>query len=377
MSLAKICILLPSHWGAARGGAEYQAHLFAQYLHRSTSHEVVYLARRVPRQWEKSSYRLVRFGGATHPRYGFFWDTFSLYRCLIDLKPDLILQRVACAYTGIAAYYARKERVALVWHISSDMDVAQRPNLATHGVPGSIDARMFKFGVRHASCIVAQTHAQESLLREAYGRNAAAVVPNFHDLPVGNSHRGPRLTVLWIANLKRLKRPEIFLDLARDLKAHDIGFKVIGRRDDSVWGDEIFERISTSRNVEYVGELEVEEVNAQLEQSHLLVSTSEFEGLPNTFIQAWMRGVPTVTLNIDPDEVISEHQLGIRAQDYDALRRSVLYLYENRKDLERLGRNAMDFATKKYSMKNATILADLLDGVLAASRTRTQKHCHE
>ena len=349
--MAKICFLLPSHWGAARGGAEYQAHVLAEHLHRTTDHEVVYLARRIPTQTESSGYRLVRFGGGIHQRFGFFWDAVSLYQTLADLKPDLIVQRVACAYTGIAAWYAKRQNSTLVWHISSDRDVANLLHLATRDIPGIIDTLFFKFGAKNASSVIAQTHTQGALFKKLYGRSPTAVVPNFHNAPPNNPRKSDQFTVLWIANLKRLKRPEIFLDLAHDLEEHNISFKVIGRHNGSTWCDGIIERIELSRNVEYLGELEIEEVNAQLEAAHLLVATSEFEGLPNTFIQAWMREVPTVTLDIDPDGVISRHNLGFKAEEYGALRQKILCFYKAREGLEAVGRSASQFDMKDLSME--------------------------
>ncbi len=371
--MARICFLLPSHWAAAHGGAEYQAHVLAQHLHRTTNHEVVYLARRVPTDLKSASYQLVRFGGLIHQRYGFFWDSVSLYRKLTELKPDLIIQRVACAYTGIAAQYAQRKKSTLVWHISSDRDVANPPSLATDGVPGTIDALLFKFGAMNAAGVIAQTHTQAALFRKLYGRNPTAVVPNFHDLPLNKPFKVRQFTVLWIANLKRLKRPEIFLDLARELERYNIRFKVIGRRDLSSWCDRIIERIQHSQNVDYLGELEIDDVNAQLEEAHLLVATSQFEGMPNTFIQAWMREVPTVTLDIDPDGVISKHNLGFRARDFDALKHKVLYFYETREELQSAGKRARDFASEEYSMKNASVLTKILEELLADTNSSNER----
>jgi glycosyltransferase involved in cell wall biosynthesis len=45
-------------------------------------------------------------------------------------------------------------------------------------------------------------------------------------------------------------------------------------------------------------------------RAKVLLNTSDVEGFPNTYLQAWIRGVPVVTL-IDPDRVIEREGLGV------------------------------------------------------------------
>jgi Glycosyl transferases group 1 len=41
-----------------------------------------------------------------------------------------------------------------------------------------------------------------------------------------------------------------------------------------------------------------------------VVNTADFEGMPNTFLEGWARGVPALALTHDPADVIESHELG-------------------------------------------------------------------
>jgi glycosyltransferase involved in cell wall biosynthesis len=59
-----------------------------------------------------------------------------------------------------------------------------------------------------------------------------------------------------------------------------------------------FERIRNAAtaipNVEFTGFLPLARVEPYFDRARILVNTSVHEGMPNTFLQAWARGVPTV-----------------------------------------------------------------------------------
>ena len=358
--MARICILLTHHWDSARGGAEYQAHLFADYLARTTNHEVIFLTCHPPAGQQKYSYSVRTTSARANPRFGMFWDTLPLYRSLAELKPDLVIQRVASAHTGIAAMYCVRRNSKLLWHVSSDRDVSQEPQLPVGRTAGSIDKYLFRYGVRHADAVVTQTDSQAAALAANYGRSATAIVSNFQPAPTHSREKPSRFTVLWISNFKRLKQPELFLKLARELDEHDISFKMAGRPDSSAWCDSLIREISDQPNIEYLGELDQDGVNEQLDGAHLLVNTSLYEGLPNTFIQAWMRGVLTATLNVDPDGMISKFALGCCEPDFERLKIKVLQFSKNREELNCLASSARGFSIDRFSMRNAQALADVV-----------------
>src|SRR5690606_12542002 len=94
-------------------------------------------------------------------------------------------------------------------------------------------------------------------------------------------------------------------------------------------------------------------------RSHLLVSTSEQEGFPNIFIQAWMREVPVVSL-VDPDGVLTRQRIGIRASTDDELIAAVRSLLTDSATRRQYAERARRYPLQQYSLRNAERLARLL-----------------
>ncbi|HAJ77283.1 MAG TPA: hypothetical protein DCM64_12635 [Gammaproteobacteria bacterium] len=360
MPKRKLCVLMPTHWGHTMGGAQYQAKLLIDCLSKSGEFQIYYLARRLDPEVQSAGYELRRVGRSQGA--GFIFDTRTLLDTLREIQPDTIYQQVGCAYTGIAAYYCRNNPCTLVWQLASDPDVEPWPlSLARKFSLAYIDKKILEYGLRHADHIVAQSHHQVDLLESNYGRTASGIIRNFHPSPEESLDKQGKIKVLWIANLKTIKQPQIFIRLARDLKDLNAEFIMMGNfQGPQSWRDYVQGEIDKTSNVSYRGGLTQAEVNSLLASSHLLVNTSEFEGFSNTFIQAWMREVPVVSFNVDPDRLLSEGALGACATgDYEILLKQVRELIADSGKRSETGYKAKKYALKYHSEQNIEELRKL------------------
>lgn len=376
----RLCIVMPHHWALSSGGAEYQAFYLTRELLHSSKYQISFVARVAPAASASASEQVCVVGlrrSGERLRLGYLMDSLPLYRALALLRPDVIYQRVGCGYTAIAAYYARRNRIPMIWHASSDTDVSPAMLLGnTNRITRWLEKRSMEFGLRKASHIICQTVAQASLLEAHYGRQADAVISNFHPAPLESIDKSGPLTVLWVANLKRLKQPELFVRLADELRnLPQVRFVMIGSlpvefRQDREWRERLLHGLKSSPNLQYVGPQTQAQVNEWLARSHVLVSTSLQEGFPNTFIQAWMRRVPVVSLHVDPDGVLARESIGLCVTSEAKLAEAVCSLVTDAARREQYGERARRYALQRHSLRNVQKVAQLIDECLEHKRSR-------
>ena len=252
----RICIVNPYEHG---GGAEYQISLLIEALAATAQYDIHYLTHFVDGRERPRQYQVSRIGdGGAIPRLGYLVEARSLYKLLRAIDPALIYQRVACAYTGVCAWYARRAGIPMVWHVAHDTEVTpQHLDRARNVLRLYLEKQAVEWGVRHATRIIVQTQQQADLLRRHYSREADAVVPNFHPSAGEFLDKSGPLTVLWIANLKPWKQPEVFVRLAKRLRDRaGVRFVMVGAPPsgaaNGAWQESLLREIAATDNLTYV-----------------------------------------------------------------------------------------------------------------------------
>ena len=158
---------------------------------------------------------------------------------------------------------------------------------------------------------------------------------------------------IWVNNIKPLKRPEVYIQLARRLpQFHFVmigqmsGSRIYSRRLEALIGQ-------APPNFHYLGAMPIDRVNAMIEQSDLLIGTSlPVEGFPNSYIQAWLRGVPTVSYSYELDGIVEREGVGRCPSDFAQLVVDVRDLMSDEVARREMGHRAREYAIRHHNIES-------------------------
>ena len=103
-------------------------------------------------------------------------------------------------------------------------------------------------------------------------------------------------------------------------------------------------------NLDLLGQQPHPEVLDLISRAIAVVSTSEAEGMPNVFLEAWARGIPVLSLDYDPDHKIQSLDLGLVAGDSDErFAEAARSLAEDAELRTRMGESARDYVQREHS----------------------------
>jgi glycosyltransferase involved in cell wall biosynthesis len=124
-------------------------------------------------------------------------------------------------------------------------------------------------------------------------------------------------------------------------------------------------------NVAWRGFLPHEQLQEVYRRTAILLCTSESEGFPNVFLEAWGHGVPTLS-TVDPDGLIAAHALGEVAPTYEGLRRALARVDADRPEWRERGRRAAVYVRANHApAASAAALEGVLRGLTSSSATRS------
>jgi len=366
----RILFVTQYHYLRYTGGAELQCWMLAkEFARRGWDVHYVSENNRPDAPSDLDGVRLHYLPELPHWRDG---NAKQLAEVFAKVKPDVVYNRVFNLYTHHAVTLA-PPNATTVWASAFVLDGSITGTLSELWATKSLKQfavlvhrtlyirRKARSAALKADIQLAQSNEQIEILKSR--GFSPVLLRNSFEFPVGmqvQRHEDKPL-VLWVGSVKQRKRPEHFFELARRCQDLDCEFVMAGELQDEQSKAPLEAAQRDLKNFRYAGFIPSDIVGKLYERAHVFVSTSQSEGFPNTFIQAWQRGVPVLSLDIDPDGLLTRERMGVLAHDMNEMEVQLRRLLSDANLRKIMGRAAHDVAKREFDLtSNVNRLEEIL-----------------
>mgnify|MGYP003420106110 CR=1 FL=1 len=346
MRVAIVTINFPT--GDLIGGAELQAYFLAKHLPELGA-QTSYVAMRnhagAAYVEEKDGFLLRCLSGKEERMFRAMWRLFVLFR---KERPDVCYVRefrilfpllVICRLSG----------TTVVFNTTHERNLT--PYYGWQGIKGTFFHALSFLSLRLVDRVIANNSAHADHLRAKYGILAVPILNSMEDHYVPGTSKERQ--VLWVANVKSRKRPEMFISLAEQLKDSGYRFVMVGHLQGDSGGYAEMIRRAEAQNpaFTYLGGKTPREVDQLLSESQIFVSTCKPEGFPNNIIQACLAECAIVSVDYDPDGIFSKQEIGFVPKTFNDTISVMQSLFSDEKRRTDIGKKARTYALERHSLK--------------------------
>jgi glycosyltransferase involved in cell wall biosynthesis len=351
------------------GGAELQQTLLARALARGGWHISMVVAdcgQPDGAVWDAiKTYKAYRADEGV-PGIRFLHPRWTKLRAAMA-RADAQIYYASCAggQLGQVVQFAHARGRKAVFRIASDSDCDPRSLLVRYWR----DRQLYRWGLRRADLVLAQSPAQQAALARNFGRDSLCLDSLLETSGAALPLQARDIGALWVGNLRPLKRPQLFLEAAARLPAlsfHMIGGPMPGAQ---LLFEECRARALALPNVTFHGFVPQHEIAGYFDRARVFVGTSEVEGFPNTYLQAWGSGTPVVAF-LDPQDLIRRNGLGAVVSSAEELCAAIARLAADTPDRQGVSARARGFIEARTAGGNTlSEYEEALSGLLRASAT--------
>lgn len=228
--------------------------------------------------------------------------SLRLWRALRTADAQIYVRELCSAVTTEVALFCKCYGRRFVYRTASTVECD-----GTYLRENYFRGKTFVWSLRHADAVLAQNETDANKLSAITGA-PVQVIRNAHRLlPL---QQQPQDKILWVGRSATVKRPELFLELAKQLP--QMQFTTICQRADN---ERQYEKLVTKakqiKNLKFIPRVPFHKIHEYFQQAKVFVNTSDYEGFPNTFIQACKSATAILSLNVSPDNFLDKHNCGI------------------------------------------------------------------
>lgn len=323
------------------GGSEIDAYMIGTELAKDERFKITFIVAESGQPSEEiiNRIRLVRCDGLNK---NLLAAAVSLYRAMKAADCDIYFRKTPTLPTFLTAFFCRLKR-KLFFYRSASATNCNGSYLKQHWLRG----RLFRWALKQASVVLVQNRTDVDLLKQTMGIDSV-FVPNGHHI-AGHDEK-PRDSILWVGRSIRVKRPELFIELAKRLPQERFVMICERARGDKGY-DKLVQQAELSGNVEFRKSVGFDKIDIYFQRAKMFVNTSDFEGFPNTFIQACSSGTPILSINVNPDKFLERYNCGLCADgDWDTFVKQVKILLDPVMRTE-CGQNARKYVRENHDIE--------------------------
>jgi glycosyltransferase involved in cell wall biosynthesis len=369
---SKIVFVMLWHVSERTGGAEVQANYLAQELVQR-GYSISYVCQTL--NSNKINTKEMILGLEVYwvkPVKVFIWTGIKRYFSVLKtLNPDIIIQRNSSPVLFASGWYKKRYQVKFIWICTDNLAPDKTFFLQKFKKKSSIKSMGFlkyivfylnnrfndvlrNLAMKSVDVGFSQNTFQKDKIKENFGLDTFNMISG-HPLPsnqISIFKRFNNQKILWCANLGQHKRPELFIDLATKMQHTNYKFIMVGGHSDNNYVAQLL--ANKPDNLIITGQLNFEDALCYFKDATVLVNTSISEGFSNTYIQSWLRGVPTVVFGADPSNVITDNNLGYSIGKVSEASHKITELFSDEELYIKLSKNVYDYAMNQHTIKVMT-----------------------
>lgn len=345
-------LIINRHVEEILGGSEIQCDLIAKNLAK-LGHQVLYLALESENEISNKYYDIYPLKKLTMIKFINIINYF---------KPDIIYWRYNKRRLLKSALISKLMKVKFIYSLSHVNDVTKWVGITkgkTQNIPTNLKlltidiksrvlSRINYFAFYIVDGVISLKQDLLNELPSKFNQKNSMHIYNSMEHHQSEAFNWHKPYIVWVANIKKPKNPEIFIQLADDFKNYNIDFLMIGKIQDNTY-NYLLKENNLPENFHYLGKKEIREVDSILSESLFMIHTCNPEGFGNNFIQAWNASKPTLTVYFDPDNLIEKNKVGSFSGNYENLKKDVQFLLDNPDKIKKMGIRASGMALELFN----------------------------
>ena len=182
---------------------------------------------------------------------------------------------------------------------------------------------------------------KKTFIDNGFDEKRIIIIPLGTNIPSTKKKKNEKLSkikFLFVANATLLKGLQYLISAWKNLQLKDAELTICGSILPEI-EDLILNDVKNCQTINYVGF--INNLKPYYENSSVFILPSPIDGMPRVVLDAMSYGLPIIATQIAAPCVKNNHDgIIIKPQDVESIENAILYLYENKKEIIRMGKNA-------------------------------------